>query len=478
MYVLKRCFMKKVFLIFLMSFVFSAGSTTISTDAGSNLGGIAGDINLPEPDKDRITLIPNKILTKVSFQCLSTNQRFAGSNRISGITKYVLIEVPITYKTGQTETFLYQIPIQLLDMYSYHLRQSSENRNLFRDYVKVFRRSGSLVYSYNNPGTDLSAETEVYGSHMNIRFNAPDAAKSIGEFKTKQLISYVSISSNGLNDWKNRKDHPEWKNNQNDVAKRWAWVKTLGRFVEHVKPLSVLGRSPLAKGWFSPKGTEGVININLQIPVQPQIVLLSGQSYFWNLVFVSRRRPSFSGNQNQGYLLGCQYFTSPLMLFFSEDRPRFTAVSSFPLNEGGSVMWPEKNSPGYFLAFDRNKNGTIDKAYELFGVKGQNNALFKNGFESLETLDHNKDKKITKADPEFSKLVLWKDENLNGVGEKSEQKSLSEMGVQLISLEYKYSENQFGRRAKAKEKSYFKFVDSKGQLQTGEVVDIWLAPVN
>ncbi len=85
-----------------------------------------------------------------------------------------------------------------------------------------------------------------------------------------------------------------------------------------------------------------------------------------------------------------------------------------------------------FLAIDRNNNGTIDDGTELFG--DQNGS--RNGFEELRKLDSNGDGRVTAADRDFSKLLLWKD-NGNGITEPGELVSLTDEGITEIDLGYR-----------------------------------------
>ncbi len=89
-----------------------------------------------------------------------------------------------------------------------------------------------------------------------------------------------------------------------------------------------------------------------------------------------------------------------------------------------------------FLAYDRNGNGIIDNGGELFGdqVFLKDGSKSVSGFEALKEFDSNGDGVVNKADEEFSKLVLWIDENHNGSSENGEIKSLDVIGVQSISL--------------------------------------------
>ncbi|EKT63851.1 hypothetical protein [Providencia burhodogranariea] len=118
--------------------------------------------------------------------------------------------------------------------------------------------------------------------------------------------------------------------------------------------------------------------------------------------------------------------------------------------EGGLIYFDHDNnkmkeSTGWigtennvFLVFDKNKNESIDNGNELFG----NNTILKsgsiasNGFVALAELDDNKDNIFDKKDYAWTKLELWKDDNLNGVTDDNELSNLSSSGIQSINLNY------------------------------------------
>jgi hypothetical protein len=167
----------------------------------------------------------------------------------------------------------------------------------------------------------------------------------------------------------------------------------------------------------------------------------------------------------------CGGYWSPLMVFFDKARPEFSNVSEFPLNPGGKVAWPEHNSPGYFLAMDRDGTGKIEKKEELFGDGGG----FRNGFEALKALDSNHDGVIDAKDKDFKKLVLWNDKNGDGISQKSELVRVSAK-LQKISLKYETTYQGIGKYAEVREKAKFWFKDGKGRTKEGDILDIWLAP--
>ncbi|WP_413294181.1 EF-hand domain-containing protein [Bdellovibrio sp. HCB185ZH] len=167
----------------------------------------------------------------------------------------------------------------------------------------------------------------------------------------------------------------------------------------------------------------------------------------------------------------CGGYWSPLMVFFDDNLPTFENVSSFPLNPGGKIYWPNANHPGFFLAIDRDKNGLIDKKDELFG---DNNTAI-NGFESLKKFDSNKDGVIDAKDKAFKRLVLWKDINGDGVSQKGEMTKAA-LKLDKISLNYENYEEARGKNAEIRQRAKFWYTDAKGKKKTGNVYDIWFAP--
>lgn len=168
----------------------------------------------------------------------------------------------------------------------------------------------------------------------------------------------------------------------------------------------------------------------------------------------------------------CGGYFSPLMVFFDGKLPKFTNRVDFPLNKTGKTMWPEKGAPGAFIVFDRDGDGKITRADELFGsLEGK----YKNGFEALREFDSNHDGVIDKNDKDFDKLMLWFDRNGDGVSQKGELVPLSSR-IKSISLKYDGSTvNAIGSQAEVRERSEFIFVE-KGKEKKGQVIDLWFAP--
>jgi hypothetical protein len=103
----------------------------------------------------------------------------------------------------------------------------------------------------------------------------------------------------------------------------------------------------------------------------------------------------------------------------------------FDINADGSgerVSWVGADDG--FLAFDRNGNGVIDDAKELFG--DQNGA--KDGFSQLAQFDGDYNGIIDGKDQIFKTMSIWQDKNQNGITDPGELNPVSSYGITAINL--------------------------------------------
>ena len=104
------------------------------------------------------------------------------------------------------------------------------------------------------------------------------------------------------------------------------------------------------------------------------------------------------------------------------------------------------------LAYDRNGNGKIDDGGELFGNftqikdKDGNQRLAKHGYEALANLDSNKDGIIDINDKDFNKLRIWQDINKDGVSQINELRTLDELNIKSLNLNYNEVNQDYGKQ--------------------------------
>jgi len=139
---------------------------------------------------------------------------------------------------------------------------------------------------------------------------------------------------------------------------------------------------------------------------------------------------------------------------------------AFDINAIGhpqTVGWTARAADAAFLALDRNGNGRIDDGTELFGnvtpLPGGGRAA--NGFDGLAQYDANGDGVIDDADPIWNDLLLWVDENHNGISEPGELRHITDSTITAIELDHHWT----GRRDQ-----YGNHFGFEGRLHEGKQV--------
>lgn len=135
---------------------------------------------------------------------------------------------------------------------------------------------------------------------------------------------------------------------------------------------------------------------------------------------------------------------SPIILNLEPGSYRLSGLDdpvSFDITGDGHrdlIGWTARGSNLAFLALDRNANGTIDDGRELFGdatprIDGTRAA---NGFEGLRDFDENRDGFIDAHDPIWQRLLLWIDDDHNGISDSAELVPIGSSSVRSVSLDY------------------------------------------
>lgn len=127
---------------------------------------------------------------------------------------------------------------------------------------------------------------------------------------------------------------------------------------------------------------------------------------------------------------------SPVVLDLDGDGIRLSTLASgvtFDLLGTGRVQTAWTDGADALLALDRNGNGAIDDATELFGnVTGGEH--YEDGFAALRALDTNHDDVLDQRDSAYGQLLVWRDRDRDGVSAPWELTSLAAAGVRSLRL--------------------------------------------
>lgn len=170
---------------------------------------------------------------------------------------------------------------------------------------------------------------------------------------------------------------------------------------------------------------------------------------------------------------GVCYPSSPVIIDVNGDGFALTNAANgvdFDMNGDGTgerLGWTTVGSDDAWLVLDRDGNGTIDNGKELFGNytdQPRPTTIETNGFSALSVFDNvsnggDADDEITKNDAIFDSLRLWRDSNHNGISDTNELKTLKQVGLRSIELDYRISRkidahgNKFKYRAKVRDEN-------------------------
>jgi hypothetical protein len=147
------------------------------------------------------------------------------------------------------------------------------------------------------------------------------------------------------------------------------------------------------------------------------------------------------------YTCSCNY--SPILIgLIPGGSYRLSSVEQgvwFDVTGDGTLertAWTLRQSPVGFLVMDRNGNGTIDSATEMFGslTPLTSGARAANGFDVLAEIDANgshPDGVINALDPDYHRMHVWTDWNHDGVSSTSELIPLDRSGIVGIDVAYR-----------------------------------------
>jgi hypothetical protein len=167
----------------------------------------------------------------------------------------------------------------------------------------------------------------------------------------------------------------------------------------------------------------------------------------------------------------------PIIMTAPEDGVMFDLLGQRLNHKQVKTAWfASSQTENYFLVLP-DKNGLVLGIDELFGdaTLGPDKKFAKQGFAALEKFDDNKDKIISEDDDVFSKLKLWKDDNLDGVAQGSELHSLDDKDVVAIDLRY---DKRFQEVDKHGNMTKYKSIVVMKDNSYGLVYDLWLRFIN
>lgn len=169
-------------------------------------------------------------------------------------------------------------------------------------------------------------------------------------------------------------------------------------------------------------------------------------------------------------------WSDPIVIALDDASYHLTSWSSgvrFDLDVDGvaeTTAWTRAGDAVAFLALDRNGDGIINDGSELFGNRM---SKAKNGFLALAELDANNDGVVDRNDGAWAKLLLWIDENHNGVSEALELRPVAASSIASIRTTYHYT-----GRADAAGNLYLNAGHASFASGERPIYDVWLTRLN
>ena len=125
----------------------------------------------------------------------------------------------------------------------------------------------------------------------------------------------------------------------------------------------------------------------------------------------------------------------PIVLDLNGDGVDLSASAAFDIDADGTpdqIGWigPEDG----LLAMDLDGSGAIEDGSELFS-EVFNGGSYADSLEALASLDDNNDGVIDARDTAFDRIVVWQDANTDGITQDGELFSISEHGIESVSLQ-------------------------------------------
>ncbi|MHC3033810.1 calcium-binding protein [Acinetobacter nosocomialis] len=139
---------------------------------------------------------------------------------------------------------------------------------------------------------------------------------------------------------------------------------------------------------------------------------------------------------------GKYHYVDPLILDLNGNGIETNGLEEgvkFELNTSGLQVktgWVSSNDG--LLVWDRNNDGHINDASELFGnhVLMNDGSISQNGFTALSDLDTNKDNIVSSDDEAFKNLRVWRDLNQDGISQQNELFTLNDLDIKSLNLNY------------------------------------------